>query len=391
MKGFMTAAGVALALVLCAAQPAAAHHDEEGPVNKVDAATAFNNDVAILARNKGWTLEATRNRMRFQEAFSNLLPKIAAEYANTYAGAAMAPAPGEPAVIEFKGKVPPAAAADIAASGLTIDVRGGAKYTQKEIRERSTDIARYLMSVGYRDVVTAVMPAGFVEVTIGSSTAPKPLLPPALRDDTRITVIDGPANREEHTRGGAWLRNNNKNSCTSGFTVTTLSGTTGVSTAAHCTGLDEYNPPNGDPDYSIFFEDEHLGLFGDVQWHTSDHAEPAEYFATSTEIRDQDAVEPWLGITNNSDYCIYGRSSNNRECDEVYSDFVNAVSGLTLISSLVGMTDDNTIKGDSGGPWSFGTEATGGHRGDQWIWFKYRNVFSVADLFPAALGVFVQT
>ena len=90
-------------------------------------------------------------------------------------------------------------------------------------------------------------------------------------------------------------------------------------------------------------------------------------------------------------YCIYGRSSNNRECDEVYSDFVNAISGGTLISSLVGMTDDNTIGGDSGGPWSFGTEATGGHRGDQWIWFKYRNVFSVADLFPVALGVFVQT
>ena len=38
-----------------------------------------------------------------------------------------------------------------------------------------------------------------------------------------------------------------------------------------------------------------------------------------------------------------------------------------------------------------GTEATGSHRGDQWIWFSYRNVFSVADLFPAALGVTVQT
>ena len=89
-----------------------------------------------------------------------------------------------------------------------------------------------------------------------------------------------------------------------------------------------------------------------MQWHTSDDAEPAEYYATSTEIRDQDSVEPWLGITGNSDYCVYGRSSNNRECDEVYSDFVNAISGLTLISSLVGMTDDNTIGGDSGGPWS---------------------------------------
>ena len=77
MKGFMTAAGIAIALL--GAQPAAAHHDEEGPVTKVDAATAFNNDIAILARNRGWTLEATRNRMRFQDAFSNLVPKIAVQ------------------------------------------------------------------------------------------------------------------------------------------------------------------------------------------------------------------------------------------------------------------------------------------------------------------------
>jgi len=388
MKGFMSAAGIAIALL--GAQPAAAHHDEEGPVNKVDAATAVTNDAALIARKRGWTLEATRNRLRFQDAFNDLVPKIATKYPNAYAGASMAPAPGQPAEIRFKGAVPPEAAQDIASSGLTVDIRGGTKYTQKEIRQRSTDIARWLMNAGYRDAGTAVMPAGFVEVTIGSG-APKPLLPPSLREDARITVIDGPATRLEHTRGGAWLQDNNSNMCTSGFTVTTLAGTTGVSTAAHCSGLDEYNPPNGDPDYSIFFEDEHLGLFGDVQWHTSDHVEPAEYFATSTEIRDQDSVESWFGITNNSDYCVYGRSSNNRECDEVYSDFVNSLSGLTLVSSLVGMTDDNTLGGDSGGPWSWGTEAVGGHRGDQWIWFKWRNVFTPADLFPAALGVFVQT
>ena len=231
--------------------------------------------------------------MRFQDAFSNLVPKIATKYANTYAGASMAPAPGDPAEIRFKGAVPPAAAADIAASGLTIDVKGGAKYTQKEIRERSTAIARYLMTVGYTDVVTAVMPAGFVEVTIGSSTAPRPVLPPSLREDARITVIEGPANREENVRGGAQLQlPNNVNWCTSGFTVTSFGGTDGVSTAGHCDGLDDYSPPSGD-DYDIDLQAEHLGLFGDVQWHTSDETEPAEYYATSTEIRDQDSVESW--------------------------------------------------------------------------------------------------
>ena len=282
MKGFITAAGVALALL--AAQPAAATHDQDGPVNTVDAATAFNNDAALIAHKTGWSLDDTRNHMRFQDALSNLLPKISTKYANTYAGAEMAPKPGEPAVIRFKGQAPPGIAEDIAASGLKIDIQGGSKYTQKEIRDRSTAIARYLASVGYRDVVTAVMPTGFVEVTIGGSTAPKPLLPQALRDDTRITVIDGPANREEDARGGAWLQDNDANMCTSGFAVTTLGGTTGVSTAAHCSGLDQYNPPNGDPDFSITFQGQHLGIFGDVQWQTT--VDPTgRVLARDTEIR----------------------------------------------------------------------------------------------------------
>ena len=79
----------------------------------------------MIARKRGWTLEATRNRLRFQDAFNDLVPKIATKYPNAYAGASMAPAPGDPAEIRFKGAVPPEAAADIAASGLTSTSRAG--------------------------------------------------------------------------------------------------------------------------------------------------------------------------------------------------------------------------------------------------------------------------
>ena len=83
--------------------------------------------------------------------------------------------------------------------------------------------------------------------------------------------------------------------------------------------------------------------------------------------------------------------NGTRTCDQIYSTFVVSFSGGTMIASLIATDNDNTSPGDSGGPWSFGTIADGGHRGDQWIWFGWRNIFSRAALFPAALGVEVMT
>lgn len=384
--------GVALALVTVQPATAGAQEDHEDGVEHVDGRTAVTEDVALIAATKGWSLQRTREHLRVQETLSNLLVGLAAEYPASYASGVLATRPGQASVVRFKGAVPPGAAEDIAAAGIRVEIKGAAKYSAGELRDRSTAVIEHLADAGYIDVVTAVMPEGFIDVTVGGNPGAQPVLPADLRDDVRISLTDGAAGREEHTRGGAQLLNNNSFACTSGFTVTSFAGVTGVTTAAHCTnGIDEYNPPNGDPDYGLTFEAGHLGLFGDVQWHTSAHIEPNEFYATSSSIRTVTAVEPWAGIAGNSWYCVYGRASNNRQCDEVYSTFVNAWSGGVLVSSLVGMTDDNTVAGDSGGTWSFGTEATGGHRGDQWIWFKWRNVFSVADLYPVALGVTVQS
>jgi hypothetical protein len=384
-------AAVAAAVVTLAVAPVPAGADDgdvEGPVEHVDRPTAVAQDVALVAAKRGWSLQATADHLQVQMKLSKLLVDLSAHYPETYAGGVLAEQPGGVSLIRFKGTVPPGAAEKAAAAGIPVTVRGGSKYSEMELRRRSVAILEHLRSAGYTDAVTAVMPEGFVELTIGSG-APSPLLPPELRDDVRTTVIAGPATRPEHTRGGARLQDANAFECTSGFTVQSATGVTGVTTAAHCSGLDEYDPPNGDPDYAITFVSEHLGLFGDVQWHTSSHVEPNEFYATATSIRTVTSVESWGGIAVNNSYCVYGRSSNNRACDQVYSSFVNALSGLNLISCLVGMDDDNTIPGDSGGTWSFGTEAAGGHRGDQWIWFKYRNVWSVADLYPLALGVTV--
>jgi hypothetical protein len=55
------------------------------------------------------------------------------------------------------------------------------------------------------------------------------------------------------------------------------------------------------------------------------------------------------------------------------------------------MDEDNTVGGDSGGPWSYSTEAAGIHKGDKWIWFGTRNTFTKASRLDEALGVRIRT
>jgi streptogrisin C len=378
-------AGVGLVVLGTAPAQAQPAGDDEGPVVMEDPAAAFQTDVRLIAAKTGWTLPATAAHLKTQQIFGALLTKVGT--AGTFAAAVFAEQPGAASLIRFAGPVPPAARAAVAEAGIPVDLQGGAKYTQKQLRERAQAVTDYLNGQGWPDVVAAVMPAGFVEVTIGGDATAKPVLPPALRDDVRITAMAGPSGQEEHTRGGAWAYGTvSGEACTTGFTVVDGAGTTGVATAAHCTGLNKYDPPDGSADYDMPFVAEHLGMFGDMEWHTSTHIEPNEFYATATSIRTVTSVEPWVAIAVNNWYCVYGRSSNNRQCDDVYSTWVSVGS----VQSLIAMRNDNTIKGDSGGGWSFGNKAVGIHRGDKWIWFGSRNVWSVADLLPVALGVTVQ-
>ena len=196
----------------------------------------------------------------------------------------------------------------------------------------------------------------------------------------------------EHTYGGAEVHSSGSQ-CTTGFTVESLfTAETGVTTAAHCAGMTKYVQPQGGPTYTIDFEGEHEGLFGEVAWYTSpDHLDAAEYYADfPDDLRQVNSVETSVAVNNF--YCVYSRMQGTRACDTVYAPFVAVYnSSGVIIAALVGMTADNTIGGDSGGPWSYSTEATGIHSGDVFLGFSWRNIFSVAKLLPAALLVSVIT
>lgn len=96
------------------------------------------------------------------------------------------------------------------------------------------------------------------------------------------------------------------------------------------------------------------------------------------------AVEPRANIAIGESICVFGRASNDRDCS-LRVENPNVFCGTP--QKLVQMDGFVTEGGDSGGGWSWGTTAYGGHYG----YCFNKSSFSVADLFDEALGVVVDT
>lgn len=381
---------VALAAVLLLQATGVSADTERDPdtgEEVVDARTATVNDAEVLAEERGWDVKATVQHVEDSRRFADLAADLAAEFPKTFAGAAFAPRPGDVSVIRFVEEPPKEAHSRIEESGLEVRLVGGARYSQRALQDRAGKVHEHLIESGYKQVVTAAMGDDTILASVygeGSSELPR-----ELADGVKVSPSRAPVAVDEHTRGGAPLLRNWSFNCTSGFSVQNGSGTTGVATAGHCTGLNQYRQPSDNLTYSTSFQSQHYGFWGDYEWHTTPHIEPAEFYATATQVRPVYSLGGWLPVGTPS--CVYGRSSNARACDTVYSSFVIATVSGSTHWFLMAMTTDNTIPGDSGGPWSFATIADGIHKGDITLGGGRRNMWSRADLLPYALGVSVRT
>lgn len=385
---------VAAALYSTGAQAA----DDPEPAGEVhDRAASEAIDIAIIAKKKGWTVPDTQRRMNEQRKFGELQDQIEAQFPTEFSGAEFAKTPGGKSFLRFRGVVPDAAKSLAAQSGLNVELTGGRVFSAKELQERSIAAVQYFAAAGYRQVGSAVLPNGSIEVVVTGKPRAGVELPPALAKGMVVRFVERDVVVNEHTYGGAYIHGSS-GQCTTGFSVRSLTtGITGVTTAAHCSGMNHYHQPQSTITYDTQWEAQHEGGNGDVEWHSTpatstqgDHFDLAEYYADPSDRREVNSVETSAAVNNT--YCVYSRMQGTRSCDDVYSTFVNSFSfSGGLVSNLVAMDDDNTVGGDSGGPWSYGTEAVGGHRGDQWIWFGTRNVWSRAWLFDSAIDVEVLT
>lgn len=206
--------------------------------------------------------------------------------------------------------------------------------------------------------------------------------------------MDSPIAQDFHANGGDPMFDGSGTfRCTSGFSVTHLNtGTHGITTAGHCIGLASiFDSVNSGSVFAVRHKAEHLGAYGDVEWKTTNHAEPPVHVASPNDVRFVTRIRSWTYVSPGDPACAFGRASQYRICDIVYKKSVSKTVGGHQVDRLVMMRDRKVLKhGDSGGPWSWGTTAIGIVQGIAFSDNYFRHVFTPAGLFDEALGIRVR-
>ena len=376
--------------------PAPAPADDPAAGRALGRAAAEAVDLELVARDTGRSVaEAARDRL-VAERLGAVQERLAAERPGLYAGAQLAP--GGAATVYVKGTADDLVRRLVAESGIDIDVVEGRPYSWLELEARSRRLHGHIAGRGYRNIATSFdETTGTLEATVtrgpGLPATARDLraaLPAEFRAGTKLAIVDTPVGGDEHAFGGNWVRADGFNTCTSGFSVTNGS-VTGVTTAGHCTGVDEIVEP-GVGVHALTHQAEHRGQWGDVEWKTSAHIEPAQFYASSTDLREVNSLEARANISVGESVCVYGRASDSRNCGlTVFRTSVSCTVNGVFNDRLVAMNGTATTNGDSGGGWTFGTRAYGSTKGRCTFDGASRNVWSVADLYDEALGVTVLT
>jgi streptogrisin C len=359
---------------------------------------ALDQDLAAIATESGVTLEKATEQYSLAESLAEVAVAIAEKRPAQFLGSEVAPEfyPG-PAVF-IKGP------SDVELE--TIALRGGVHivdnrtFALAELEDNTARIHRELAKLGFRDISTnfdiengTQIDAAVAQVDSLPSDPTEILgaLPADVREFTRLSVVDEPG-LDLEAFGGMAMRDDGVRECTGGWSVRNLTtDETGVTTAGHCVGINEINHPGaGGIHDKVGPGDQHRGEWGDIEWHPFDVAEPDDFYADATMIRDVTGVRARASISVDNFVCYYGRFSDDRDCSLQVSDASFACTNSGVFNNrLVELDDDGVaIPGDSGDPVYFDNTAWGSIKGTcaprGWL------TFSVADLYDEALNVQVR-
>jgi streptogrisin C len=371
----------------------------QGTGSSIEAQPDFMTDLALVAAARGWTLQQAVAHRAISDEFGRIQEQIATERPGLYAGATLSEVPDGAPSLYIKGNADEFVWGLVGSAKFSIQVVEGRPFSWRELEARSIRLNQQLARLGFRDIATSfdestsTVEAVVTRRPLAAASAEEvvALLPAEFRSGVTLELIDEDVAIDEHAYGGMWVRDDGVNECTSGWSVTN-GVTTGVTTAGHCAGINQIFEP-GVGVHALVHQAEHRGQWGDVEWKTSTHIEPDDFYATATEVRDVAAVEPRANITVGEAVCVYGRSSNSRDCSHTVlrTSVSCTVSGVPNNRLVAMNAKRTTIGGDSGAGWSFNFTAYGSHKGGCTVDGALRNVFSVADLYDEALGVSVRT
>lgn len=384
-------------LLLASPAPVTAQENDPDPEDGYQSPEeSLKDDLGNTAESRGWTFEQAEAQYRVAEAVGDIAAAIAPERLEVFVGTALSEEPGGTPTLYIKGEADRFIHQVVKESGLDVIIAEHQPYSFLELQDRNERLNRELTGLGYKD-----LSSGFdiTDGTITAELAANPDLPSdpeeilkglseEFHKGVEVTVADKLGNTAEHGYGGMGAYVGGTFNCTTGWTVVNSRGVTGVSTAGHCTGINQAWQP-GHGFIALTFQQQHRGYWGDLEWHTTPgHVDVAEFYAYPDTRRDTLSVEPWWGFTVGESICMYGRSTNSRQCGlDVQNPWWSCTLDGFYTQSLVRMDGDVTIGGDSGGGWSWNNRAYGSHVGD----CSWQNVFSRADDLNEAIGASVLT
>jgi hypothetical protein len=382
-----------LALLL-APQAAAAHDDPDPDDGYQTPEEGLKDDLSNTAKERGWTFAQAEDQYLVAQAIGDIAAQIAPERLDVFVGTALSDEPGGAPTIYIKGEADEFVKRVIRESGQDVVLADGQPFSYLELKGRNERLNGELVKLGYVDLsggfdITTGRISAELAAQSGLPTDPDKILD-RLSDEFQrgvtLKVVDKLGNTAEHGYGGEAAYDGGVFECTTGWTVVSPTGVTGVTTAGHCTGIDQaWQPGYGYVD--LVWQNQVRNYWGDIEWHTTPtHIDEPEFYAHPNTRRDTLSVEPWWGFTVGESICIFGRSTGSRQCGlDVQNPWWSCTLDGYLTESLVRMDGDVTIGGDSGAGWSWNNHAYGSHVGD----CSWQNVFSRADDFNDAIGVSV--
>ncbi|MDJ0766242.1 MAG: hypothetical protein QNJ97_24885 [Myxococcota bacterium] len=362
---------------------------------------ALAEDLALVAKAKGWTIEEAAADRRAADEIGRIAVQLAKKRPDIFIGSAVSEEPGGVPTLYVKGPAGRDVLDLVKSSEIEINIADRQPFSFEELVARQQKVTRSLEELGYNDYKTffKLEEAGKIHATVAvEANLPDTAfeivqsLPVKQRDYVDLKVSHTPLLVLEHAIGGmVGKTGGGQDWCTTGWTVGWGGPRygSGVTTAEHCDEVSKIGGP-GMSTHSFPRQTGHAGSWGEVAYHTSSSTEYPRFYSRSSGWRWTLELETMANLSVNESICVYGRFSDVRDCSlDVLHKSVSLPGG---INRLVEMDGAVTTNGDSGGGWSWNNRAYGSHVGRLWDPYEevWRNIFSFADYFDEAIGKSVK-
>jgi streptogrisin C len=368
MRSLSVLGSVLLFLLLAAAAPAAAQTET------VPGDDPLVQDAAQYAATYEVDLEEALRRLRLQPAIGKLEAELATREPATFAGIWIQHSPVYLVIVQHT----PAGAArsreriqgknlgELAGVIEQRTVRLSLKRLQAiqaaahGVAKKQGILADSMINVAENRVELRTTAPGELTKALGTAAhTSKRAADLGLTENVEVVAVEKLSGPQAYVTGGLPV-----SLCTSGFAVQS-GGTLGVTTAAHCGNVQQYN------NRSLPLVGEAFSGSSDVQWHTApelfvtnrifdgvnDAVTPNYRFITATKNRDQQVVGEFVckyGITT-------GQTCGTISTKTYQPGWVPSASPTYIY--VTGGSVNLSEGGDSGGPWFSGDTAYGTHSG----------------------------